>query len=95
MVPSNLLVLFYSGLLFSAQYTISYTAARTFAADPYSFPALIVGCVLLSFGFGNVVGSVAGGRWSDAMLKRMKEKNGGQGEPEVCRSIDESVLLFF
>jgi len=77
--------LIYSGLLFAAQYTISYTAARTFAAAPYDYSALIVGCVLLSFGFGNVVGSVAGGRWSDAMLKRMKEKNGGQGEPEASR----------
>ncbi|GAA5846678.1 hypothetical protein JCM5353_008666 [Sporobolomyces roseus] len=93
MVPSNLLVLFYSGLLFSAQYTISYTAARTFAAD-YNYSALIVGCVLLSFGFGNVVGSVAGGRWSDAILKRMKDKNGGQGEPEMrIRSTYAAMIL--
>ena len=82
----------YSGLLFAAQYTISYTAARTFAAAPYDYSALIVGCVLLSFGFGNVVGSVAGGRWSDAMLKRMKEKNGGHGEPEASQ-VDQVSFL--
>ena len=82
----------YSGLLFAAQYTISYTAARTFAAAPYDYSALIVGCVLLSFGVGNVVGSVAGGRWSDAMLKRMKEKNGGHGEPEASQ-VDQVSFL--
>ena len=83
MSPANVLVLLYSGLLFAAQYTISYTSSRVFAATPYDYSALLVGCVLLSFGCGNVVGSVGGGRWSDMVLKKLKAKNGGRGEPEV------------
>lgn len=81
--PANTLVLIYSGLLFAAQYTISYTAARSFAAEPYGYSAVIVGVVLLSFGAGNCIGSVGGGRWSDMVLKRLKNQNGGKGEPEM------------
>ncbi|GAA5899676.1 uncharacterized protein JCM6883_005950 [Sporobolomyces salmoneus] len=93
--PANFLVLFYSGLLFAAQYTISYTASRSFAADPYDYSALLVGCVLLSFGAGNVFGSVAGGRWSDMVLKKLKAKNGGKGEPEfrIKSTYSAMVLL--
>ncbi|GAA5843409.1 hypothetical protein JCM3766R1_002943 [Sporobolomyces carnicolor] len=83
MSPANVLVLLYSGLLFAAQYTISYTSSRVFSATPYDYSALLVGCVLLSFGCGNVVGSVGGGRWSDMVLKKLKAKNGGRGEPEM------------
>jgi hypothetical protein len=34
-------------------------------------------------GGGNVVGSILGGRYSDIMLRRLKKKNGGVGEPEM------------
>lgn len=44
---------------------------------------MIVGVVLLSFGVGNCIGSIGGGRWSDMVLKKLKAKNGGKGEPEV------------
>lgn len=43
------------GLLFGLQYSLSYTAARSFAAPPYNYDALKVGLVLLSFGVGNIV----------------------------------------
>lgn len=34
-------------------------------------------------GGGNVVGSILGGKYSDIMLRRLKKKNGGVGEPEM------------
>lgn len=33
---------------------------------------------------GNMLGSILGGRYSDYTLRRMKEKNGGVIEAEVC-----------
>ncbi|KAG8892191.1 hypothetical protein FRC01_014298, partial [Tulasnella sp. 417] len=54
----------------------------TFAAPPYSYNALKVGSVLLSFGLGNVAGSILGGKWSDRILSRLKASNGGVSKPE-------------
>ncbi|KAG8965945.1 hypothetical protein FRC05_002936 [Tulasnella sp. 425] len=65
------------GSFFGYSYGICYTCARTFAAPPYSYNALKVGSVLLSFGLGNVAGSILGGRWSDRILSRLKAANGG------------------
>lgn len=81
--PTNATVLLASGLLFAVQYTTTYTASVTFARAPYNYNPLIIGVVLLSFGMGNVVGSVVGGRWSDYALRRMTAKNGGKPEPEM------------
>lgn len=49
---------------------MSYTAARTFAAAPYSYGPLLVGVVLLALGVGGIVGSVLGGKLSDLRLRR-------------------------
>lgn len=81
--PTNAAVLVASGLLFAVQYTTTYTASVTFSRAPYSYNPLIIGVVLLSFGMGNVVGSVVGGRWSDFALRRMTASNSGKTEPEM------------
>ncbi|GAA5912558.1 hypothetical protein JCM5296_003479 [Sporobolomyces johnsonii] len=92
--PSNALVLTYSGFLFASQYCITYTASRTFAAAPYNFTAIEVGLVLLSFGLGNVLGSVGGGRYSDYILRQYKKKNGGVGEPEMRIKSTYAAMVF-
>ncbi|KAG9018070.1 hypothetical protein FRB90_012366 [Tulasnella sp. 427] len=79
---SNLVVLLASGCFFGFSYGICYTCARTFASAPYSYNALEVGSILLSFGLGNVAGSILGGRWSDRILSRLKAANGGFSKPE-------------
>jgi len=85
------------GILFAAQYTVTYTAAITLAAyvypccrgvmlissSPYNYNPLIIGVVILAFGAGNMVGSVAGGKWSDVYLRRLREANNGVSVPEV------------
>ncbi|GAA5907501.1 hypothetical protein JCM6882_003878 [Rhodosporidiobolus microsporus] len=81
--PANFIVLLYSGFLFGSQYCITFTASRTFAGAPYNYTAIEVGLVLLAFGLGNVLGSVGGGRYSDYVLKKLRDKNGGKGEPEM------------
>ena len=52
---------------------------------PYSYNALNIGLVILSFGVGSIIGSILGGRWSDRVLRKMKRANGGVSVPEVRR----------
>ncbi|KAH8114699.1 MFS general substrate transporter [Phellopilus nigrolimitatus] len=79
---NNLLVLFASGLLFAFGYSILYTCSRTFS-NFYGYNSLQVGLVLLSYGVGNIAGSIFGGRWSDHTLRRLKAKKGGIGYSEM------------
>lgn len=81
--PSNAIVLICSGWVFAAQYTTTYTASVTFARAPYNYNPLIIGVVLLSFGLGNIAGSILGGRWSDYSLKRQTAANKGVTIPEM------------
>lgn len=39
--------------------------------------------MLLCFGAGNFIGSVAGGRYSDRVFNQLKAQAGGQGTPEM------------
>jgi hypothetical protein len=79
--------------MFAYQYGVCFTAALTFARAPYNFNSIKVGLVLLSFGLGNLAGSILGGRWSDHVLAKLKQKNGGVSEPEVsiCIHIRDST----
>ncbi|KZO96065.1 vacuolar DHA amino acid exporter [Calocera viscosa TUFC12733] len=80
---NNVTVLIGSGLLFAFAYSTSYTAAVTFARPPYGYGSFEVGLVLLSFGLGNVLGSILGGRWSDRTLAMLKAQAGGVSAPEM------------
>ncbi|KAI0685014.1 MFS general substrate transporter [Cytidiella melzeri] len=79
---NNLAILFCSGVLFGVAYSISYTCAITLA-NKYQYNAMQIGLVLLSLGVGNMLGSILGGRYSDYVLRRMKEKNDGVTEAEM------------
>ncbi|KAI0345658.1 vacuolar DHA amino acid exporter [Trametopsis cervina] len=79
---NNLAILTSSGIIFALTYSISYTCAITLG-NQYHYNAMQIGLVLLSFGAGNMCGSILGGRYSDRVLRRLKEKNGGKNEPEM------------
>ncbi|KAI6041444.1 vacuolar DHA amino acid exporter [Pisolithus marmoratus] len=79
---NNLAILIPSGLLFAFGFSIAYTCARTLAFY-YDYDALKTGLVLLSFGFGSMLGSILGGLWSDRTLARLKAANGGTSFPEM------------
>ncbi len=81
--PQNALAVLFSGCLFAVQYALAFTATRSFEGPPWNFGALITGCILLSFGVGNFLGSIVGGRYSDHVFNTMKARNGGKGTPEV------------
>ncbi|KAH8082849.1 MFS general substrate transporter [Cristinia sonorae] len=67
---NNILIVIASGLNFAFSYSIGYTCARTLSNN-YHYGALKIGLVLLSFGVGNVLGSVLGGQWSDLVQKNL------------------------
>ncbi|KAJ1303446.1 hypothetical protein OPQ81_011636 [Rhizoctonia solani] len=91
---TNLCMLFASALLFAYQYAVAFTAALTFAAAPYNYSPIKVGLVLLSFGLGNIAGSILGGRWSDRVLSRLKAQNGGESVPEMrLQSTKPAMIL--
>ncbi|ORY32921.1 major facilitator superfamily domain-containing protein [Naematelia encephala] len=81
--PTNIIILLSSGILFSGQYTITYTASITLARNPYSYSPIMIGVVILAFGVGSIFGSILGGRWSDRVLRRLKKANGGVSNPEM------------
>ncbi|KAG9097921.1 hypothetical protein FRC06_007010 [Ceratobasidium sp. 370] len=80
---TNVCILSASGIMFAYQYGVCFTAALTFARAPYHFNPIKVGLVLLSFGLGNLAGSILGGRWSDHVLAKLKRENGGVSVPEM------------
>lgn len=90
----NVVATLVSGLLFAAQYAIAYTVAVSFAAPPYNYNSVYVGLVLLSFGVGNIVGSIGGGRYSDYVLRKLKLANGGVSEPEM-RIKSTTIAMYF
>ncbi|KAF7985540.1 hypothetical protein HWV62_3783 [Athelia sp. TMB] len=79
---NNVAILFSSCLLFSFSFSITYTCARTLA-NTYGYDPLTTGLVLLSFGIGNIVGSVLGGRWSDKKFVQLRAANDGESVPEM------------
>ncbi|KAF8558302.1 MFS general substrate transporter [Imleria badia] len=79
---NNLAILLANGLVFALSYSVSYTCTRTLNMH-YKYDALSVGIVLLSLGAGSIGGSVIGGRWSDHVVTKMTNKNGGKWYPEM------------
>jgi len=70
------------GLIFAFSYSISYTCSRTLS-EHYNYDPLRIGLVLLSYGIGNVCGSILGGRWCDRSLLRLTQENGGKSFAEM------------
>ena len=64
------------------------------SSSPYNYNPLIIGVVILAFGAGNMVGSVAGGKWSDVYLRRLREANNGVSVPEVGSPLLSSSIRF-
>ncbi|KAH7096979.1 vacuolar DHA amino acid exporter [Auriculariales sp. MPI-PUGE-AT-0066] len=88
---NNISIVILSSLMFGLSYSISYTAVRTLSVSPYHYDSLRVGFVLLSFGIGNIVGSIISGRYSDHKLAKRK----ASGSPSMLRFVRlESTKIF-
>ncbi|KAF5376823.1 hypothetical protein D9757_008896 [Collybiopsis confluens] len=90
----NLFMLAASGLYFAFAFVVLYTSTRALTAHYFDDP-LKIGLVLLAYGVGTISGSVAGGKWSDLSLAKLKAKNGGKGTPEMrLRSTVQGLFIF-
>ncbi|KAG2146237.1 vacuolar DHA amino acid exporter [Suillus clintonianus] len=90
---NNVLILIANGLVFGFSYCLSYTCARTLA-NVYDYNAFSVGLVLLCLGLGSIAGSVIGGRWSDRVLAKMMEANGGKWYAEMRLESSTLAMLW-
>ncbi|KAG2101527.1 major facilitator superfamily domain-containing protein [Suillus cothurnatus] len=90
---NNVLILIPNGLVFGFNYCLSYTCERTLA-NAYGYNALSVGMVLLCLGVGSIAGSIIGGRWSDRVVRKMKQANGGQWYAEMRLESSKLAMLW-
>ncbi|KAG1876802.1 MFS general substrate transporter [Suillus tomentosus] len=88
---NNVLILITNGLIFGFSYSLSYTCCRTLAGR-YGYRAFRIGLVLLWLGIGSIAGSVIGGRWSDRVLAKMMEANGGKCYAEMRLESSKLVM---
>ncbi|KAG1800278.1 major facilitator superfamily domain-containing protein [Suillus plorans] len=90
---NNVLILIANGLIFGFSYSLSYTCSLTLA-DRYDYDAFSTGLVLLCLGIGSIAGSVIGGRWSDRVLAKMMEANGGKCYAEMRLESSKLAMLW-
>ncbi|KAG2050022.1 vacuolar DHA amino acid exporter [Suillus hirtellus] len=90
---NNVLILIANGLIFGFSYSLSYTCSLTLA-DRYNYDAFSTGLVLLCLGIGSIAGSVIGGRWSDRVLAKMVEANGGKCYAEMRLESSKLAMLW-
>ncbi|KAG1745209.1 major facilitator superfamily domain-containing protein [Suillus lakei] len=89
---NNILILTSNGLVFAFTYCLSYTCARTLANE-YGYNALSIGLGLALPG-RSIAGSVLSGRWSDRVLAKMIEANGGKWYPEMRLQSSKLAMLW-
>lgn len=53
--PHNVISIAFSGILFAVTYALTFTVSRSFAAPPWNYSTLKVGCIVLAFGGGQIV----------------------------------------
>ncbi|KAG2109884.1 vacuolar DHA amino acid exporter [Suillus discolor] len=90
---NNVVILIANGLVFGFTYCLSYTCSRTLA-NTYGYKAFPIGLVLLCLGIGSIFGSVLSGRWSDRVLAKMTEANGGKWEAEMRLESSKLAMLW-
>jgi hypothetical protein len=92
----NFSYLFITQLAFASQYSLSFTATRTFSSAPYNFSPILIGVVLLALGVGGMAGSILGGRLSDRALRlgTLANNNGQRAAPELRIKSVRLPMLF-
>ncbi|RCH93736.1 hypothetical protein CU098_008459 [Rhizopus stolonifer] len=76
--PTVLMITIYNTVIFASLYFLNPTITDTFE-NAYHYSSLQIGLCYLALGVGLIVGSISSGRYSDYVLKKLKEKNGPDG----------------
>ncbi|EAW15370.1 putative MFS transporter [Aspergillus clavatus NRRL 1] len=81
LVPPIALAVSYVSICFASLYCFNTTLPYAYSAPPYNFSSIEVGLCYISNCLGYAIGSVAGGRLSDAKLRRYQQTHDGQINP--------------
>ncbi|KAI8992038.1 major facilitator superfamily domain-containing protein [Mycotypha africana] len=73
--PTVVVITIYNTIIFACLYFLTPTISETFE-KLYGYTSTIVGLCYLVFGFGLMCGSVLSGRYSDFLVKKLREKKG-------------------
>ncbi|KAG0634808.1 major facilitator superfamily domain-containing protein [Tuber brumale] len=68
--PPVLLTVIYAGVTFAALYILNVSLQAAYSREPYRFSPLTVGLLFIPSSLGYVTASLAGGRWSDTIMRR-------------------------
>lgn len=101
--PAIAIPIYLASITFLAVKAIQISIQQSFASAPYNFSALITGLLFLPFSIGLIVGNLAGGKWSDYVMRRTAaacDRQDGQGAM-VCMPEDRikenalvAILMF-
>jgi MFS family permease len=80
-VPSIALCIAYISICFASLYCYNSTLPYAYMAPPYNFSAIEVGLCYISNCLGYAIGSVVGGRLSDARLRQYQRAHNGATNP--------------
>lgn len=89
--PPVALAIIYASYVFFSLYILNMAIQIVYSEAPYNFKTIIVGLLYLPNSVGYIAASVGGGMWSDYIVKRAKDKNGGVMIPE--ERIAENILI--
>lgn len=81
LVPSIALTIAYVSICFASLYCFNTTLPYAYSAPPYNFSAIEVGLCYLSNCLGYAIGSVVGGKLSDAKLRQYQLTHDGEIHP--------------
>ncbi len=82
MYPPVLLSIIYTSICFFCLYYINLTVEYAYSRPPYNFSTTIVGLLYIPNSVAYMIASIAGGKWSDHIVKRQQRKNNGVLIPE-------------
>lgn len=72
--PAVAISVAYASITFGSLYMLNISVQRTFAADPYNYSVIIVGCLYIPNSMGYFLASLFGGRWVDNIMHREARK---------------------
>ncbi|EED12874.1 florfenicol exporter, putative [Talaromyces stipitatus ATCC 10500] len=83
LIPSIVLSISYVSICFASLYCFNTTLPYAYSAAPYHFSAIEIGLCYISNCLGYAIGSVVGGKLSDAKLRQYQQTHDGAVEPSV------------
>ena len=81
--PAITCVIYFASTSYAILIMLAISLQETFSAAPYRFSLIIVGVTFLPMSTGMIIGSIAGGRWSDYIMDREGKAAGRYDEKGI------------